>query len=117
MQSKPARPLQLLQNAGIAVRADSGTTPAPLPQAEQYWAYSTADGRFGLWIYELAGQTEMDAAILQVEAQLISERKALDLAQNGEFLLVLVSTAQDGATPDDEAVARILSAFSGDVER
>jgi hypothetical protein len=118
MQLEPNRPLQLLRNAGIIVHEEHAAKPIPLPHAKQAWVFSTADGRFTLWIYEFEDQDEMDLAMSYVEEQLIAQRQVLDFAQNGEFLLVLALRAQGEEMPEDrQAVARILQAFSGEVER
>ena len=118
MQSEPTRPLKLLRNSGIVVEKDLTTAPAAIAHAKKDWAFRTHSGQLGLWLYEFEGQNEMEAAMSQVQKEWMSAGRAMDFAQNGEFLLVVVpGTHGRELAPDRQDVARIVQAFSGEVER
>ncbi|MBM4317554.1 MAG: hypothetical protein FJ116_08755 [Deltaproteobacteria bacterium] len=118
MLPEPTRPLQLLKSAKIALQKDPAAQPAELPKAKQAWTYATADGRLGLWLYEYSSQDDLDEGMTHVDEQLVPAGRAMDFAQNGEWLLVITLKASREKEPDDrEAMGKLLQAFSGEVER
>lgn len=117
MRSEQNRPLELLRNAGIVVHEEVVANATPIPHSRRAWAFSAAEGRLGLWLYEFEGQDDIDSAMLMVEETLINQHKALDFAQNGEFLLVVFLGPIGEMLRDRQAASRILQAFSGEVER
>lgn len=118
MSTQPSRILMLLADKGIRVTGTADASAPKLERSRGAWTYATVDGRIRLWVYAFAGQEELDRALELLEDAQRSRGGGVELAQNGEFLLAIPTTASDASSDElRDEMDRVLSAFSGEVER
>ncbi len=109
------RVVSLMKSAGINLRDTTGAPSLGFEKSAR--AYHTEDAAVRLWLYELAGQKDVDRAVsvIQQSVRPSDADRHVAFAQNGGWLLV--SFYNERERPVRRRANKLMAAFAGEIER